>query len=101
MLNVLKRAGVAAAACAVLTLASVSVSSPAQAQHWRGGGGHWRGGGYGWGPGVGFATGLAIGSAPYYYGGGPYAYGGGCYLRREIMRDRWGHRIIRRVRVCD
>ena len=53
---------------------------------WRGGGYGWRGGGYGWrggsgwrgygyrgwyGPGIGFATGLAIGgayAAPYYYG---------------------------------
>jgi BA14K-like protein len=55
---------------------------------WRRGGGYgWRGGGYGWrggygyrrwyGPGIGFATGLAIGgalAAPYYYAPGPRVY---------------------------
>jgi hypothetical protein len=47
---------------------------------WRGGwrGGGWRGYRYGWyGPGIGFATGLALGSAfasPYYYAPGPRVY---------------------------
>jgi hypothetical protein len=40
-----------------------------------------------------------------YYGGGyygsPYAYGGGCYIQRQAFINRFGHRVIRRVRVCD
>src|SRR3954465_1980865 len=100
MANSLKRLCVAVAACAAVSIASFAVVTPASAQHWHGGGGHWHGGGYGWGPGVGFATGLAIGAAPYY--GAPYAYGyGGCYLRREGIVNRWGERVVRRVRVCD
>ncbi|MGC1467624.1 MAG: hypothetical protein WA792_18050, partial [Pseudolabrys sp.] len=72
-----------------------------------------RGGGFG----PGFVGGLALGAAvasPYYYGGygyygGPYAapyaygayYGPDCYLARRVVIDRWGHRIVRRMRVCD
>jgi hypothetical protein len=33
--------------------------------------------------------------------GGPYAYGGGCYIERQVVINRFGHRVIRRVRVCD
>ena len=35
------------------------------------------------------------------YGGGPYAYGGDCYIQRRAFINRFGHRVIRRVRVCD
>jgi hypothetical protein len=35
------------------------------------------------------------------YGGGPYAYGGGCYIERQVVINRFGQRVIRRVRVCD
>lgn len=28
-------------------------------------------------------------------------YGGDCYIQRQVVRDRWGHRVVRRVRVCD
>ena len=48
---------------------------------------------------------------PYYgYGYGPYAaygydgyYDEGpvCYLRRHVVINRWGERIVRRVRVCE
>ena len=91
----------------VAALAIIGFASSANAQHYRGGGG-------GFGPGFvgGFATGAVIGGAPYYGGGyyggpyaygggGPYAYGGDCYFRRQIIINRSGHRVIRRVRVCD
>ena len=45
-----------------------------------------------------------IGGGPYYgggYYGGPYAYGGGCYTVRRAYINRFGHRVIRRVRACD
>lgn len=71
--------------------------------HWRGGwhrGWGWRGGGWhrgwgwgGWGPA--FAAGVAIGTWPYwgpYWG--PYAYAG-CY--RQVVINRWGHRVVRRI----
>ena len=28
-------------------------------------------------------------------------YGGDCYVRREVHINRWGERVVRRVRVCD
>jgi hypothetical protein len=96
-----KRIGVAA----VAALAIVGFASSANAQHNHSGGG-------GFGPGFvgGLAAGAVIGSGPYYggyyggpyaYGGGPYAYGSGCYIERQVVINRWGHRVIRRVRVCD
>src|SRR5262245_35319527 len=80
---------------------------------WPGGGWH-GGGGWGWGGfGVGLGTGLLLGAAtaPYYGGyygygpayaayGGPYGYAGGCYIRGRWVRDGYGHRVWRRVRVC-
>src|ERR1019366_1223534 len=77
-----------------------------QAQHWH------RHGGGGFGPGFvgGLAAGAVIGGGyygggyyggPYAYGGGPYAYGGGCYIERQVVINRFGQRVIRRVRVCD
>jgi hypothetical protein len=43
-----------------------------------------------------------INGGPYaYYEGGPYAYGGGCYIQRQAFINRFGHRVIRCVRVCD
>src|ERR1019366_3207611 len=55
--------------------------------------------------------GAVIGGGPYYgggyyggpyaYGGGPYAYGSDCYIQRRAFINRFGHRVIRRVRVCD
>jgi hypothetical protein len=90
-----KRMGVAA----VAALAILGFASSANAQHHHGGGG-------GFGPGFvgGLAAGAVIGGTPYYgggYYGGPYAYGGDCYIRRQVIINRWGHRVIRRVRVCD
>jgi hypothetical protein len=29
-----------------------------------------------------------------------YAYGGDCYIRRQVIVDRFGRRIVRPVRVC-
>jgi hypothetical protein len=83
---------------AVAALAIGGFASSANAQHHHGGGG--------FGPGFvgGLAAGAVIGSSPYYgggYYGGPYAYGGYCYIQRRAVIDRWGHRFIRRVRVCD
>lgn len=87
---------------AVAALAIGASSGAAQAQH------HHRGGGGGFGPG--FVGGLALGAAvggPYYYGGpyaydyGPYPYAGDCYVARRVFINRWGHRIVRHVRVCD
>lgn len=96
-----KRLGVAA----VTAVAIVGFAGSANAQHHHGGGG-------GFGPGFvgGLAAGAIIGGAPYYggyydgpyaYYGGPYAYGGGCYIERHFVINRFGHRVIRRVRVCD
>jgi hypothetical protein len=51
----------------------------------------------------GLAAGAVIGGGYYgggYYGG-PYAYDGGCYIQRRAFINRFGHRVIRRVRVCD
>ena len=67
--------------------------------------------GWGWGGfGLGFGTGLALGAAPYYYGGypyygdyyygGPYAYAGDCVMRRRWVYDGYGHRVLRWRRVC-
>lgn len=28
-------------------------------------------------------------------------YGGDCYIQRQVVVNRWGHRVIRRVRVCN
>jgi hypothetical protein len=92
---------------AIAGVAAVGValaSGAAQAQHWHGGHGGWHGGG-GFGPG--FVGGLALGAvagAPYGYGGGygpAYAYGDDCYITRHVVIDRFGRRLIRRVRVCD
>lgn len=89
-----KRLGVAA----VTALAIVGFAGSANAQH------HHHGGG-GFGPGFvgGLAAGAIIGSGGYYggYYDGPYAYGGGCYIQRQAYINRHGHRVIRRVRVCD
>ena len=109
-----KRIGVAA----VAALAIVAFSGSADARYRHGGGyygGH--GGGYYGGGGGFFLGGLAAGAVlgggyyagpygyynggPYGYYGGPYAYGGGCYIQREVVINRSGHRVIRRVRVCD
>ena len=112
----LRNLGIALVATAAIGLVS---AAPASAQHhgWGGHGGHWGGHGGHWGGGFGpgFVGGLALGAAvggPYYgyYGyDGPYAYDYGdyayaapaCYLRREVVVNHWGERIVRRVRVCD
>jgi hypothetical protein len=89
----------------------VALPSAANAQHhWHGGGGPWHGGhgGWGWGGfGLSFGTGLALGAAPYYYGGpyaydygGPYAYAGDCVMRKRWVIDGYGHRVWRWTRVC-
>jgi uncharacterized membrane protein len=96
----LKKIGLAAVMALTVAGAAVVTAGSAQAQHW-----HRHGGG---GFGAGFVGGLAasavIGGGPYYgggYYGGPYAYGGGCYMVRRAYINRFGHRVIRRVRVCD
>jgi len=40
--------------------------------------------------------GFGITVAPPVYGGGP-----DCYIRRRVVVNRFGERIVRRVRVCD
>jgi hypothetical protein len=42
----------------------------------------------------GFRFGFGIASPPAYYGSG-------CYVRREVHYNRYGERVVRRVRVCD
>jgi len=39
--------------------------------------------------------GFGFGFAP------PPVYGGDCYWRRQVYFNRWGERVVRRVRVCD
>jgi hypothetical protein len=79
------------------------------------GGGHYGGyhggfhgghGFYGGGFGPAFVGGLALGAfaaAPYYGYDAPYGYDDGpdCYLTRRVFIDRWGHRIVRHIEVCD
>ena len=55
-----------------------------------------------------FFGGLAVGAlaaAPYAYDYGYYGvyddFGPECYLVRRVVINRWGYRVIRRVRVCD
>ena len=93
------------ALASVVSLSAIGMSSGANAA-WHHHGGHW-GGGFGPGFVGGFAFGAlaspyAWGVGPYYYGGGPYAYdyGPDCYLRRRVVINRWGERIVRRVRIC-
>jgi hypothetical protein len=95
---------------AVAALAIVAFSGSADARYRHGGGYYGGGGGFFLG---GLAAGALLGAGyyggpygyydggPYGYYGGPYAYGGGCYIQREVVINRSGHRIIRRVRVCD
>jgi hypothetical protein len=111
MRRYLKKIGLAAVMALTVAGVAIGTAGSAQAQH-----GHGGGGGGGFGPGFvgGLAAGAVIGSGPYYgggyyggpyaYGGGPYAsyaYGGGCYIQRQAVINRFGHRVIRRVRVCD
>ena len=47
-----------------------------------------------------FATGLALGAAPYY---GAYAYApypADCYIQRRWVVNAYGYRVLRNVRVC-
>src|ERR1019366_1567281 len=94
-----KRIGVAAVAA--LAIVAFSGSADARSRH-HGGGYYGGGGGFFLG---GLAAGALLGGGyyggPYGYYGGPYAYGGGCYIQREVVINRSGHRIIRRVRDCD
>src|SRR5450759_1508293 len=96
----LKKIGLAAVMALTVAGTALVTAGSAQAQH-----GHGYGGG-GFGPGFvgGLAAGAGIGGGPYYgggYYGGPYAYGGGCYIERQVVINHFGHRVIRRVRVCD
>jgi hypothetical protein len=119
MRRIFGKFGIASAAAIVIALASITVSSPASARYgggwhgggWRGGGyrGGYYGGGWGWGGfGLGLGTGLLLGAAPYYYGAyygyGPYAYDyygpPRCYISRRWVWNRYGRRVLRRVRVC-
>ena len=97
-MSTLRKIGLAA----IAALAVGAGSSAAQAQHH-----HHGGGGFGPGSVGGYALGAAVGG-PYYYGGpyaydyGPYPYyAGDCYVVRRVFINRWGHRIVRHVRVCD
>src|ERR1035437_5114200 len=94
----LKKIGLAAVMALTVAGTALVTAGSAQAQH-----GHGFVGG--------LAAGAVIGGGPYYgggyyggpyaYGGGPYAYGCGCYIERQVVINRFGHRVIRRVRVCD
>jgi len=42
----------------------------------------------------GFGFGADIGPPPGYYGPD-------CYIQRQVVVNRWGQRVVRRVRVCD
>ena len=99
---------------AVAGAAAIALAFAAGAAQARPHGGHFGGhahfghhGHFGGGFGPGFVGGLALGavaSGPYYgYDYGPYAYdyGPDCYIRRTVVVNRWGHRIVRRIRVCD
>jgi hypothetical protein len=100
-----KRLGVAA----VAALAIVGFAGSANAQHYHGGGGGYYGGGGAFIGGL--AAGALIGASPYYggyyggpygyYNGGPYAYAGGCYIQRQWVINRYGHRVWRRIQVCN
>src|ERR1019366_6470441 len=95
----LKQIGLAAVMALTVAGAALVTAGSAQAQHWH------RHGGGGFGPGFvgGLAAGAVIGGEYYGggYSGGPYAYGGGCYIQRQAFINRFGHRVIRRVRGCD
>jgi len=82
---------------AALGIAGLS-AGPASAQWHHGGFHHFGGfhhhGFHHFGPRFGFAVGLG---APYY---APYAYGPDCFIRRHVFINRFGERVIRRVRVC-
>ncbi len=109
-----RKLALAGLATGTIVLGSIGAAQAAGG-HWGGGhGGHWGGDGHwggGWGGfGAGLAGGLALGAiagGPYWAGYGPYAYepygydsGPDCYLRRRIVIDRFGRRLIRHVRVC-
>src|ERR1035437_6909997 len=105
----LKKIGLAAVMALTVAGTALVTAGSAQAQYRHGGGGFapgfgggpYYGGGYYGGP---YAYGggpYAYGGGPYAYGGGPYAYGGGCYIERQVVINRFGQRVIRRVRVCD
>jgi hypothetical protein len=44
----------------------------------------------------GFFPGFGITVAPRVYDEGP-----DCYIRRRVVINRWGERVVRRIRVCD
>jgi hypothetical protein len=44
----------------------------------------------------GFFPGFGITVAPPVYDEGP-----DCYIRRRVVINRWGERVVRRIRVCD
>ena len=93
----MKKIGLAAVMALTVAGTALVTAGSAQAQYRHGGGG--------FGPGFvgGLAAGAVIGGGYYgggYYGG-PYAYGGDCYIQRQAFINRFGHRVIRRVRVCD
>ena len=118
MRDKLRRLGIAAAVIAAVVGTTVALPNAANAR-WGGG---WHGGhGGGWGGfGVSLGTGVLLGARPRLpttaaitdttyaygygpsyaaYGGGPY-YGSGCSIRGRWVRDGYGHRVWRRVRVC-
>jgi hypothetical protein len=95
----LKKIGLATVMALTVAGTALVTAGSVQAQHWHGYGG----GGFGLGFVGGLAAGAVIGGGPYYgggYYGGPYAYGG-CHIQRQAFINRFGHRVIRRVRVCD
>ena len=89
-------AAVVAIAAAALTLPSVAYAKGGHHHHH---GGH---GGWGWGAfGLGLGTGLVVGGAPYWGGGySAYGYAPDCYLRRQWVINRYGHRVLRTRQVC-
>src|SRR5689334_921813 len=117
----MKKASLAAISALALVLAAAGTASAfGHGGGGHGGGGHaFMGGSHGFGGGRGFHGhgfgrgaafgGLALGAfaaAPYaygyddgYYGAYAYDYGPDCYLVRRVVIDRWGDRVVRRVRV--
>lgn len=89
-----KKIGLAAAAA--LTFAAVS-AAPANA-HWYGYG-HGYGYGYHAGPSFSFSFGAPY-YRPYYAPAYSYGYGGECFLRRRVVINEFGERIIINRRVC-
>jgi len=88
-----RKLGMAAVAGLSIVTTSLAFTPTAEAQRWHRH--HHRGGSW-VGPAV--VGGLALGALA---ATAPYAYGRGCWTERQVVVDRYGREIVRRVRVCD